>query len=123
MTQKCVILGMVLLLMTGCILQGPKLEFTVGLCDESISPLETNMGVQDVTWVDETTLIVTVYVGINCAEEVEGGDFEIYDSRIILIYESPQCETCTFCLCAQKMTYKFTNLEKKDYQFEIKRIT
>jgi len=81
------------------------------------------MGVQDVTWVDETTLIVTVYVGINCAEEIEGGDFEIYDSRIILIYTSPMCETCTFCLCAQEMTYKFTNLEKKDYQFEIKRIT
>lgn len=113
----------VVTLLSGCVLQGPKLEFTAGPCDETIDPLTTNMGVTETTWLDEETLVVTVYVGINCAEEIEGGDFQIYDNRIILKYTSPQCETCTFCLCAQKMTYKFTNLERKDYQFELERIT
>ncbi len=110
-------------MISGCVLQGPKLEFTAGPCDETIDPLTTDLGVSEITWLDEETLVVTVYVGINCAEEIEGGDFQVFDSKITLKYTSPQCETCTFCLCAHKLTYKFTNLERKDYQFELERIT
>jgi len=110
-------------LVSGCVGQGPDLEFTSGLCDKTVDPRETNMGVAKTEWLDDTTLVVTVYVGINCAEEIEGGGFQIFDSRIILEYTCPKCETCTFCLCAQELTYKFTNLEKKEYQFEIERIT
>ncbi len=109
--------------MSGCIWQGPRLEFSAGPCDETIDPYNTDLGIYDVTWIDETTVVVTVYVNINCAEEIKDGGFKIYGSRIILKYTSPQCETCTFCLCAHKMVYKFTNLEKKDYQFELERIT
>jgi hypothetical protein len=107
----------------GCIRQSPHLEFSAGPCDTSIDPLETDMGVQGIVWSDDTTLVVTVYVGLNCAEEIEGGDFEIFDNRIILVYTSPKCETCATCMCAQELIYTFTNLVKKEYQFELKRIS
>ena len=111
------------LLLTGCIGQGPDLEFTAGPCDETIDPLETDLGIQETTWVDDTTLVVTVLVGINCAEEIESGSFKLLGNKIILQYTSPKCETCTFCLCTHELVYTFTDLEKDDYQFELERIT
>jgi hypothetical protein len=114
---------LVVIVIVGCIQQSPNLEFSAGPCDTSINPLETDMGVQEVVWSDDTTLVVTVLVGLNCAEEIEGGDFEILGNRIILVYTSPKCETCATCMCAHELTYTFTNLEKKEYQFELKRIS
>ncbi|KYK29210.1 MAG: hypothetical protein HXS48_01805 [Theionarchaea archaeon] len=111
-----------IILLSGCIQQGPGLEFSAGPCDESIDAYTEDLGVKEVTWIDDTTLVVTVLVGINCAEEIEGGDFRIVGNTIILQFTSPQCETCTFCVCAHELTYKFTNLEKKEYQFELERI-
>ena len=112
-----------ILILAGCLQQGPDLKFSAGPCDETIDPYTSNLGVKDVTWIDDTTLEVTAYVNINCAEEIKGGSFEIYGSRIVLVYNSPQCETCTFCLCAHKLTYRFTDLEKEEYIFELKRIS
>ena len=125
MKRVSIISGILLLLLAtaGCALQSPRLDFSAGPCDESIDPYETDLGIEDVTWVDDTTLVVTAYVNINCAEEITGGDFKIYGDKIILEYTSPECETCTFCLCAHKLTYRFTNLEKKEYHFELSRIT
>lgn len=121
--KRTVLIGIIsLILLSNCIRQGPRLEFSAGPCDESIDPYNTDFGVKETTWIDETTLVVTVLVGINCAEEIEGGDYQLYGNKIVLQYISPQCETCTFCICAHELTYKFTNLEKKEYQFELERI-
>lgn len=115
------VIGIVIFVI-GCIGQGPDLDFSTSGCDESIDT-RGDMGVKKVDWIDDTTVVVTVRVNINCAEEIEGGDFYILGNTITLKYISPECKTCAFCLCAHEMTYKFTNLEKKDYQFELERIT
>ena len=124
MKRAGVISGMcVVILLSGCISQSPSLKFSSGPCDESIDGQTTDLGVKNVEWLDDTTMVVTVLVNINCGEEIEGGDFKIYGNNVILIYDCPQCETCTFCYCVHEMTYRFTNIEKQDYTFELERIT
>ncbi len=76
-----------------------------------------------ITWIDETTLKVKAYVSINYAEEIESGNYEITNDKIILIYKSPRCkDVCAHCLCVHELVYNFTNLKRKDYQFGLKRI-
>ncbi|MBU7013839.1 MAG: hypothetical protein HXS52_07315 [Theionarchaea archaeon] len=116
-------LFMLVALFCGCISQSPHLEFSAGPCDSSIDPYNTDMGVKDVQWIDGETLMVTVYVNINCAEEITDGDCQILGNRIILEYIAPECKNCTFCLCAHKLVYKFQNLEKRDYEFDLERKT
>ncbi|MBU6998619.1 MAG: hypothetical protein HXS41_01870 [Theionarchaea archaeon] len=122
MNPKYCLLTTVVIL-CGCISQSPHLEFSAGPCDSDIDPYNTDMGVKNVRWIDDETLVVTVYVNINCAEEITDGDYQILGDTIILEYTAPECKTCTFCLCAHKMTYRFQNLEKKEYQFELKKET
>ena len=123
MKRKYILLALfIATVISGCVQQSPKLKFTAGPCDETIDPYGTDMGVKEVNWIDETTLEVVVYVNINCAEEIEDGDFQLFSGRIILQYTAPQCEECVFCLCAHRLVYRFTNLEKKEYLFEIERI-
>lgn len=120
--MKCVYVIFGIVVLAGCVGQGPNLDFSTSGCDESIDT-RGNMGVKKVDWLDDTTVVVVVQVNINCAEEIEGGDFYILGNTITLKYISPKCETCAFCLCAHEMVYKFTNLEKKEYQFVLERIT
>lgn len=109
--------------LVGCISQPPGLEFTAGPCDESIDPRQEDMGIKDTHWVDDTTLVITAMVGLNCAEKIESGDYKIIGNTIILEYTAPKCEVCATCECAHELTYRFTNLEKKDYSYELERIT
>jgi len=101
----------------------PVLEFSFGECDQSISPYNTEEhGIKETKWIDNTTLEVKAIVSINCAEEIESGDFEIVGKNIVLVYKSPLCEEiCADCMCAHEIKYNFSNLEKKDYTFELKR--
>ena len=108
---------------SGCVIQPPvELEFSVSECD--MDPYEDEEGVQETTWLDDTTLEVIVYVIINCAEEIESGSYELVNNTIKLKYTSPECaiEDCVKCLCGYELTYTFTHLEQEDYQFEIERI-
>lgn len=119
------IFGVVAVLVTaifsGCVRQPPvELEFSVGECETG--PFETEEGVQETTWLDDTTLEVKVYVIINCAEEIESGSYELINDTITLRYTCPECEECVKCLCGHELTYTFTHLEHKEYQFEIERI-
>ncbi len=100
------------------------MEFASGPCDPKISPYDSsNLGIKEITWIDNTTLQVKAYVSINCVEEIKNGDYDITDDRIILIYKSPRCkDICAKCLCAHELVYNFINLERKDYQFELKRV-
>jgi hypothetical protein len=122
------ILGVIAILVativSGCVIQPPvEMEFSVGECD--LDPYGEEEGVRDVTWLDDTTLEIKVYVIINCAEEIEDGNYELVNNKIILKYISPECEVeeCVKCLCGFELTYTFTNLENKDYIFEVERIT
>ena len=113
-------------LVCGCVAQsgtaGPtSLEFSSGPCDHSVDPYDpATPGVKESAWLDGTTLEVKAYAVINCAETVEGGDYEISGDKIILKYTAPPCnEICMDCMCAHELTYKFTNLENKEYTFEL----
>ncbi len=123
MDMKYKWLSFVVIMISGCIQQPPGLEFSATSCDEKIDPYDpSNLGVKEVLWVDEVTLVVTVYVSVNCAEKIEGGDYEMVNGKIILKYTAPRCEVCTTCNCTRVLTYKFSNLPKKEYQFEIARV-
>ena len=101
----------------------PELEFSSTPCDQEVNPYEqSGLGVRKLEWLDETTLQVQVYVSVNCAEEIEKGDYEIANNKIILKYISPKCTLCVKCMCARRLIYKFTGIEKKDYQFEVERV-
>ncbi len=104
--------------------QETVMEFSSGPCDPDISPCDSSeLGIKQITWINETTLKVKAYVSINCAEEIESGNYEITNDKIILIYKSPRCkDVCANCLCAHELVYNFTNLKRKDYQFELKRV-
>ncbi|MGD2249074.1 MAG: hypothetical protein PVF58_11770 [Candidatus Methanofastidiosia archaeon] len=122
MKPEYAIIGIVILVMASCISQSPHLKFSAGPCDKSIDPRQEDMGVKDTHWVEETTLVVTVMVGLNCAEEIEGGDYYIIGDTITLKYTSPQCDVCATCECAHELTYTFTNIKKKEYTFKLERI-
>lgn len=135
MTKHYILIGLIVTLavifISGCI-QHPrqtpqgeiKLEFSSGSCDFNLSRHpQSDLGIQEIKWLDDTTLQVKACVRINCGEKIEGGDYEMIGNKIILSYKSPLCkELCMDCMCDHGLTYKFTNLEKKDYQFELRRI-
>ena len=99
-----------------------KLEFS-SIPKDSISPYEpSNLGIKEKEWLNNKTLNVKSYVAINCAKEIENGSYKIIKDKINLIYKSPKCEICTTCMRTHELNYKFTNLEKRDYEFELQRI-
>jgi|GEM_PF-1441708 len=110
---------------TGVILE-PEGFFEAGPCNDSISPYnQSELGIKETNWLDNETLQIKAYVSINCAEEIVGGDFEINDDKIILMYASPRCGddfACARCMCAHELVYRLSDLEKKEYSFELKRI-
>lgn len=122
MNPKCC-LFIVVIMLCGCISQSPHLDFSAGPCDNSIDPYTADLGVKDIRWVNDETLVVTVYVNINCAEEITKGSYQILGNKIMLEYTAPECQTCTFCLCAHKLVYTFKNIKKADYEFDLERIT
>ncbi|MBU7032469.1 MAG: hypothetical protein HXS53_08050 [Theionarchaea archaeon] len=115
---------MITLLLSGCMAESIQFDFQAGACDENIDPMdERNLGVQEVRWIDDTTLEVTAIITIKCAEKIRGGKYEIRDTTITLKYDAPQCEECVFCLCAHKLTYRFGGIDKKEYTFTLERYT
>jgi hypothetical protein len=95
-------------------------EFSVS--ESKISPYEeSNLGIKKVEW-ENNTLNVKAYVAINCAEEITRGNYKLSKDNITLTYTCPKCVICTTCMETNELNYKFTNLEKKDYEFELKRL-
>jgi len=84
---------------------------------------ESDTGINETIWIDNTTLNVKANVLINCGEEIINGSYQLVDDKITLYYNSPECvEECMDCMCGVVLYYNFTNLDKKDYQFELERI-
>jgi hypothetical protein len=103
-----------------------NLEFSYGPCDNNINPFnQSNLGIQETTWLNESTLQIKSYVSINCEEKIKKGDYTISNNNLILEYNSPRCggfSPCARCMCAHELVYKIKNLEKKEYQFKLERL-
>lgn len=96
-----------------------KFEFSAIQCNESISPYDSShLGVKEINWKGKN-LEVKAFVSINCAEKIIFGSYELQKEKIILRYEKTSCNPCTLCNCVSELSYKFENLEKKDYKFEL----
>ncbi|MFH1240448.1 MAG: hypothetical protein V1672_04490 [Candidatus Diapherotrites archaeon] len=105
-----------------------RMDFYAEPCDQDINPYDESIPrVLETNWANNSTLEVMVRVAINCAESILSGDFEIEGNKIILSYESTYCgdneEGCTLCNCAHDLIYTFTNIAKKEYEFEISEIS
>lgn len=127
--MKAVLALFIVILAAGCVEPGPEydpsretiMEFVAGPCDRAIDPYDSSQhGVRETKWTQEG-LEVNAYVSINCAEEIEGGDFLLEGDRVTLYYEAPRCQICTLCNCAHMLTYTFGNIERKNYVFELSR--
>ena len=98
----------------------PKLEFSFRDCDQFVgTETREKLGVDEVQWLGSTTLLIKAFVNINCAESMMGGDFEIDGNTVTLKYQHTKCTECTSCECIHELTYQFTNLERRDYQFKL----
>ena len=134
--QGCILIGILVILafvsVSGCIKQTQNQQSQKTLVNSSSRQYDQNksspfnssdLGIKEITWINDTSLQVKAYVNINCAEKIENTDYEIIDGKIVLIYKSPRCKIfCANCFCTHELVYNFTNLEKKDYQFELKRV-
>jgi len=106
--------------------QGITLEFSFSECNGEYGPYDKiELGIQDINWLDSTTLEVKSKVNINCGEQIQEGDFEINDDLITLKYKVPDCfqtDSCLRCTCGSDLIYEFSNLEQEEYEFELERI-
>ena len=104
-----------------------KMDFYIGDCDGSVDPYnESKLGIQEVNWINDFTLEIIADVSVNCAEEIQSGDYEKEASKITLKYLVPDCfehgDGCAECLCGHRIIFTFFNVENKEYEFELKRI-
>ncbi len=84
---------------------------------------KSEIGINETIWLNNTSLCVKAYILINCGEIIENGSFQIVNNTISLYYISPECvEECMDCRCGMVLFYNFTNLEKKNYNFELMRL-
>lgn len=83
----------------------------------------SEIGINETLWLNSNSFFVKAYILINCGEIIENGSFQIVNNTISLYYISPECvEECMDCMCGVILFYNFTNLEKKDYNFELIRL-
>jgi len=114
----CIILAIALL--TACHSTQANLEFSFGSCDSSID--DSNLGVREVEWIADRTVVVTAVVSLNCAETVQWGDYEVSGDIVVLKYKSRRCGLrCAECRCAHELIYRITDIDKKAYRFELVR--
>jgi len=108
--------------------QPANLVFSAKACDKSINAFNSSqMGIQEKTWLDDTTLLVRANIGINCGESIKNfGDYRASGNTappnyLVLYYKVNPCNlqgvlnTCMDCICAHELSYKISNLPQKDY--------
>ncbi len=117
-----IIFGVVLFsLFSGCVEQA-DIEFFASPCDDTKDPYDQSMlGVQKITWLNETTLEITAYIATNCSDDIRKGSYEIVDDTLILYYHYKKCYECTTCVCVRELRYTIP-VEKKEYQYEVKSV-
>ena len=91
-----------------------------------------SMGINNITWINDTVLQIQVNIGLTRGEEFHGADYadyEIKENKITLKYKVLPCCTTPIDggnLCRQGayvlgVIYQFTDLPKKEYTFELQR--
>jgi len=104
------------------IIKSIRLNFSSSPCDKSIDPYDrSNFGIKQTEWLDSSTLHVKVNLVHNCAVSVRNGDYEIQGNKIILKYNFSEIggDVVTSCDCISEVVYRFTGIEKKDYEFQL----
>jgi hypothetical protein len=77
--------------------------------------------IEEIRWLDDTTLVVKVYVIITCQNKIENIDYEFINDRIILKFQEVG-NSMANCVCAHNVIYNFTNLRKREYKLELIKI-
>jgi hypothetical protein len=95
------------------------LEFQGDCCDNvNVDPWnQSQLGISEITWIDETTVYVMAYVSTNCAEWIEGAGFYIYNDTIHLVYYVGNGGVMAHCICVHSLSFTLRNLEPKEYKF------
>ena len=97
-----------------------NLEFSIGQCNSNIDPYSPPIEkILSQEWLDDGTLLVEAYLKTYCAGAKISGDYELKDINLILKYKVTISGPVTTCVCPHGLTYKISNLEKKDYQISL----
>lgn len=132
MKKACILTVLMLsaaILFSGCSDSGPqasrpeiRLEF-YSVASPVPSSQKAEYGIKESKWLDNKTLQVSALVKLNCGQSVESGDYELTGGKILLKYKVRPCDkACTDYECPFKITYRFNDIKKKDYTYELKRI-
>jgi len=107
------------------------LEFLEECCDpESVDPWnESQLGIKEITWLDNSTVFIQAYISINCAFWIEGGGFYVHNNTITLTYyigqegfkteEGLEGLVMANCICATGLSFTLSNLNSTDFVFEL----
>ena len=107
------------------------LEFQGDCCNpESVDPWnESQLGIKEIIWLDNSTVFIQAYVSINCAFWIEGGGFYIHNNTITLVYyvgqegfiteKGTEFIVMADCICAAGLSYTLSNLNSTDFVFEL----
>ena len=96
-----------------------RFSASVGACQGIIRDFKDS--IEEIRWIDETTLVVRVYVIINCQNKIENIGYEFINDRIILKFQEVG-NSMANCVCAQTVIYNFTKLRKREYILELIKI-
>ena len=122
--MKWAILLFFVVFLVGCIEMpgfpgsGASLKFSVPGCDVDDYG-EPEAGVMNSEWV-ENTLVVDVYLKTYCKGASIAGDFVLEGNVLTLLYSVTGREMD--CVCAHKLVYEFSSLEKKEYDIRVERV-
>lgn len=111
-------------LLTSISFADPALDFRSEDCDQKVNAyndlvLEKS---NSTIWKNENTLLIERHVRVNCADVIENGNYSIKDNELLLTYNTIKCSPCAKCICAKKLIYEISNLEKKDYKIIFKEL-
>jgi hypothetical protein len=88
-------------------------------CDEMKNIYDNEeIGKPYLIW-NNNTLVVELFLLLDCKDEVTGADFEIEDELITLISYISKKKLSDGCNCVHKISYSFKNILAKDYNFKI----
>jgi hypothetical protein len=84
-----------------------------------------NLRIKEHNWTNSTTLVVRAHVQHDCVSQVREGEHEILkdENKILLKYKVHRDPNILEeCYCTYELIYRFTDLEEKDYEFELEPI-
>ncbi|NYZ74112.1 hypothetical protein H0O00_03140 [Candidatus Micrarchaeota archaeon] len=104
-----------MLVFPGCVSQ-PELRFSTAPCDQDMDPYaKPAAGMLDDRWEDDGTFVAEGFVKTYCGGANITGSYMLQGNDLVLKYRITTGEAVTSCLCAHKVIYEFTNLQRRDY--------